>query len=151
SIFAYRHGRTSSIARNRETTKPRKRNQQRLISWFRVFVISWFGGLRVSDAHMFRMKEPRQQHVDAEQALARKRHAVLARLLQIAFSRQRRELLAEALEDVDAVLVAKVRRTQAPELELQHELANHSLVGGRPIRAIERNLATADGVAVGLP
>src|SRR6185503_12350906 len=74
-----------------------------------------------------------------------------ARRRQVALGVERRELVAEALEDVDVVLRGEIRTADAPQLQLQDELADHLFLDGRTIRAVQRQVARLDTGAVGFP
>src|SRR2546423_6043397 len=79
--------------------------------------------LRVPDPHVLGLEETGEQRVDAEQSPAGQRHGPLAGFRDVTLTRQRSELAAESLEEIDAVLAFEVRRAHAPQLELQHQLA----------------------------
>ena len=64
---------------------------------------------------------------------------------------ERAQRLVETLQDVDAVLLGEIRRADAAELQLQHELANQPLFRIGPVRAAQRKRALANLRAVGLP
>src|SRR5262245_3452092 len=89
--------------------------------------------LRVADAAMLRTEEPRQERVDAQQSLPRQRDEVRVRHVEITLTGQRLELRAEGIENVDVVLVLEVCGPDGTELELQDQLANHSLFRRRPV------------------
>src|SRR5713101_4257380 len=108
-----------SSPRKHESTKARNARDRTI---FRVV-----RGLRIPNAHVLRHEEAGEQRVDAEQSLAGQRHDPLAGLLYISLTGERSELVAEPVEDIDAVLTLEVRRAHAPQLELQHQLADHAL------------------------
>src|SRR5262245_61579610 len=92
----------------------------------------------VADSRVLRQEEARQQDVDAEEAVSRERDAFVAGFAQVPFVPQAVELRGEALQDVDAVLVAEVLRPDASQLELQHQFADEPLVRRRAVGAPQR-------------
>src|SRR3954451_18732769 len=100
---------------------------------------------------MLRKKEARKQRIDAQQTLARQAHEIRVSLGEVALLLQRGELFSELPDDIDAVLVGEVRRTDPSELQLEDQLAPHALLGRRTIRACERQIAAIDRLAVSLP
>ena len=60
------------------------------------------------------------------------------------------ERLSKALPRIDAEFLRKVPGVDTAELELQHELANEALIGGRRQSAIDRQLIRVDCIYVRL-
>src|SRR5687767_9140153 len=64
---------------------------------------------------------------------------------------KRTELIAEPLENLHAVLVIEVRRTDGAPFELQHEFPDHPFFIGGAVGAAQRKNAVANSGAIGLP
>ena len=89
---------------------------------------------------MLWQEEALEQAVHPQQPFARQGDTLLAALGDETISSDRIERIAEALQDVDLILVAEVCRTDRTELQLQDELADQALFVRRVIGTIERDL-----------
>src|SRR5688500_2796123 len=107
--------------------------------------------LRVPDAGMFRLEKPWKERVDAQKTIATERHDVAGRLVEEAVGVERAQRFVEAVQDVDAVLLGKIPRANAAELQLQHELADETLFRVGSVRTAQRKNAIPNLRAVGLP
>src|SRR5262245_35050076 len=96
-------------------------------------------------------EEPMQQHVHAQESLARERHALARVLSEITVSLDRSPRRRETSADIDAEFLCEVRRSNAAAFELQNRFSNQPLIVVWPIRAAERQFAAFDRRRVGLP
>src|SRR6266540_1835608 len=110
---------------------------------------SWRSG--VADAGVLRQEEPREQGVYPQQPFSRQGDYLCRSRRQIARRVQRVELIAEPVQNVDAVFVPEVWDADGAKLKLQHELADHAFFAAGPVRTAQGDIAVTDGRAVIFP
>src|SRR4029079_6496098 len=105
----------------------------------------------VANAGVLRQEEARQQTVHAQESIAGQRNRFVGDRLQIPLGLQRLELIAEAFEHIDAILVTKIGGRDRSQLQLKDELVDEALSAGRPICATEGRLAATNRSRIRLP